>query len=108
MFSVPVALVKQAEQFGAAREAARAELAAGLRQVPARLPPKYFYNALGSKLFEAICLLDEYYLTRAEAGIFARFGGEIAAAGGGGTLVVVGAGGCGEAAAALGGLRPRQ
>src|SRR3954453_7923769 len=35
---------------------------------PARksLPPKYFYDELGSQLFEAICLLPEYYLTRAE------------------------------------------
>ena len=36
------------------------------------LPPKYFYDELGSQLFEAICRLPEYYLTRAESEIFAR------------------------------------
>ncbi|MCA1620880.1 MAG: L-histidine N(alpha)-methyltransferase [Acidobacteria bacterium] len=44
------------------------------------LPPKYFYDELGSHLFDAICLLPEYYLTRAEAEIFARHAGEIVAA----------------------------
>jgi L-histidine N-alpha-methyltransferase len=33
------------------------------------LPPMYFYDELGSRLFEAICLLPEYYLTRAESEI---------------------------------------
>jgi L-histidine Nalpha-methyltransferase len=42
------------------------------------LPPKYFYDELGSQLFEAICLLPEYYLTRAESEIFARRADEIA------------------------------
>ncbi|HZB44215.1 MAG TPA: L-histidine N(alpha)-methyltransferase, partial [Pyrinomonadaceae bacterium] len=37
----------------------------------------YFYDALGSHLFEAICLLPEYYLTRAEADIFERRAAEI-------------------------------
>ena len=41
------------------------------------LPPKYFYDELGSHLFDAICLLPEYYLTRAEAEIFERHGVEI-------------------------------
>jgi L-histidine Nalpha-methyltransferase len=41
------------------------------------LPPKYFYDELGSLLFEAICLLPEYYLTRAEDEIFARHSAEI-------------------------------
>lgn len=41
------------------------------------LLPKYFYDELGSHLFEAICLLPEYYLTRAEAEIFARHAREI-------------------------------
>lgn len=106
---MPAPIEQQAEQFGAARDLARAELSAGLRQFPARLAPKYFYNALGSKLFEAICLLDEYYLTRAEAAIFARHGAEIAdAAGQGGTLIDLGAGNCAKAAALFEVLRPRQ
>ena len=41
------------------------------------LPPKYFYDELGSQLFDAICLLPEYYLTRAEGEIFARRSAEI-------------------------------
>jgi L-histidine N-alpha-methyltransferase len=52
----------------------------GLTAVPKTLPPKHFYDALGSRLFEAICELPEYYLTRAETEIFERRAGEIAAA----------------------------
>jgi len=40
----------------------------GLAAKPKRFLPKYFYDQLGSQLFEAICLLPEYYLTRAEKG----------------------------------------
>src|SRR5437763_3862311 len=39
--------------------------------------PKYFYDELGSQLFEAICLLPEYYLTRAENEILQRYADEI-------------------------------
>src|SRR5919112_725779 len=49
----------------------------GLTAVKKFLPPKYFYDELGSQLFDAICLLPEYYLTRAEAEVFARHSGEI-------------------------------
>jgi L-histidine Nalpha-methyltransferase len=49
----------------------------GLSAHPKRLPPKYFYDELGSQLFDAICLLPEYYLTRAEAEIFSRHAREI-------------------------------
>ncbi len=49
----------------------------GLTVDPKTLPPKYFYDALGSQLFEAICLLPEYYPTRAEAEIFTRYAAEI-------------------------------
>jgi dimethylhistidine N-methyltransferase len=61
---------------------------------PKSLPPKYFYDELGSLLFEAICLLPEYYLTRAENEIFARHVGEIAAAAAGSrvTLLELGSG----------------
>ena len=38
----------------------------GLRDLPKSLPPKYFYDAVGSALFERITRLPEYYLTRAE------------------------------------------
>jgi L-histidine N-alpha-methyltransferase len=49
----------------------------GLSRKPKRLAPKYFYDDLGSALFEAICKLPEYYLTRAESEIFERYADEI-------------------------------
>jgi L-histidine N-alpha-methyltransferase len=51
----------------------------GLTKDPKSLSPKYFYDALGSQLFEAICLLPEYYLTRAETEIFQSHAAEIIA-----------------------------
>jgi L-histidine Nalpha-methyltransferase len=44
----------------------------GLLQTPKRLSPKYFYDDRGSRLFEAICELPEYYLTRAEHALLRR------------------------------------
>ena len=88
---------------------ARAELIAGLQQPTPQISPKYFYDALGSKLFEAICQVDEYYLTRVEAEIFAGFAAEIAAAcGAGSVLVDLGAGNCAKAASLFEVLKPRQ
>src|SRR5262245_18462234 len=49
----------------------------GLTANPKRLPPKYFYDELGSRLFEAICALPEYYLTRAESQILRNNAAEI-------------------------------
>ena len=46
-----------------------AEVARGLCQRQKSIPPKYFYDAAGSKLFDAITQLPEYYLTRTEIGI---------------------------------------
>ena len=87
----------------------QAELAQGLAEKQAQIAPKYFYNPLGSKLFEAICQLDEYYLTRSEAAIFERFGSEIRdLAGTGVTLIDLGAGNCAKAARLFGLLQPRQ
>lgn len=45
------------------------ELLAGLRQPQKMLPSKYFYDEIGSALFEEICTLEEYYPTRTEIGI---------------------------------------
>lgn len=67
----------------------------GLTAEPKFLLPKYFYDELGSHLFEAICLLPEYYLTRAESEIFARHSDEIVEAAASGsrlTLVELGSG----------------
>src|SRR4051812_21831559 len=79
------------------REEARSSFAedvrAGLSSNPKRLFPKYFYDALGSQLFEAICLLPEYYLTRAENEILQHYADEIAASfEGQKTLVEMGSG----------------
>jgi dimethylhistidine N-methyltransferase len=50
-----------------------------LSQYPKRLSPKYFYDAKGSELFEAITRLPEYYPTRTELGILQERAGEISA-----------------------------
>lgn len=65
----------------------------GLTSKPKRFLPKYFYDELGSQLFEAICLLPEYYLTRAENDILTRFADEmVAAVDGKITLIEMGSG----------------
>ena len=53
-------------------------LLAGLRSTPKRIPCKYFYDAEGSRLFEKICALPEYYPTRTELGLLKAHAGEIA------------------------------
>jgi dimethylhistidine N-methyltransferase len=47
----------------------REDIRQGLTATPKFLQPKYFYDAVGSQLFEAICALPEYYLTRTETAI---------------------------------------
>jgi dimethylhistidine N-methyltransferase len=51
------------------REGFLADALDGLRQQPKALPCKYLYDAEGSKLFDQICTLPEYYPTRTELGI---------------------------------------
>ncbi len=60
-------------------EALRADVRAGLTARPKTLPPKYFYDARGSELFDEITRLPEYYLTRAETAILDRHAADIAA-----------------------------
>lgn len=79
--------------------AIRAELLAGLSAPTAHVSPKYFYDALGSRLFAAITELPEYYPTRTEAAIFNKDMAAMAAAiGPVATLVDLGAGNCEKAA----------
>ena len=52
-----------------AREKFRADAVLGLGSTPKRLAPKYFYDHAGSDLFDAICELPEYYVTRTETAI---------------------------------------
>jgi L-histidine Nalpha-methyltransferase len=75
-----------------AAEALRSDVADGLAQQPKSLPPKWFYDATGSDLFDQITRLPEYYPTRAEASILAERAGVIAAASGADTLVELGSG----------------
>src|SRR5437763_6425848 len=53
------------------------DIRAGLSSYPKHLFPKYLYDELGSRLFEAICEVDEYYLTRAEDKILTTYADEI-------------------------------
>lgn len=64
-------LVAEAAEFGR-------DLLVCLQQHPHAISPKYFYDAAGSRLFEQICDLPEYYLTRTELSIFRRHVGEMA------------------------------
>ncbi|MEN3276155.1 MAG: hypothetical protein V7631_1945 [Massilia sp.] len=94
-----------------ARETAHtaAELVDGLAAREARISPKFLYDALGSKLFEAICELPEYYPTRTEAALMRRHGAEIArACGSGTTLIDLGAGNCAKAASLFPLLSPAR
>ena len=55
------------------------EVLNGLTSTPKTLPAKLFYDDEGARLFERICTLDEYYLTRSELSILRARVGEIAA-----------------------------
>jgi dimethylhistidine N-methyltransferase len=57
----------------------RADVLRGLSVLPKTLPCKYFYDEAGSRLFERICELPEYYLTRVELELLRRHSAEIAA-----------------------------
>ncbi len=89
--------------------AIREEIVAGLQAPQAFASPKYLYDALGSKLFEAICELPEYYPTRVEAKIFEQYLYDIGrSVGRGVTLIDLGAGNCAKAARLFTTLRPVQ
>ena len=71
----------------------RAAVLNGLAGPQKRIPAKFFYDAEGSRLFDAICALAEYYPTRTEIGILDRHSGDIAQAiGPDATLVEFGSG----------------
>ncbi|GGZ06068.1 L-histidine N(alpha)-methyltransferase [Streptomyces nitrosporeus] len=72
--------------------ALRADVSEGLTRYPKSLPPKWFYDARGSELFEEITRLEEYYPTRAEREILLAHAGDVAAASGARTLVELGSG----------------
>ena len=89
--------------------ATRDELLRGLAAPKAVASPKFLYDALGSRLFEAITELPEYYPTRTEAGIFRAHGEAIAKeVGPVGSFVDLGAGNCAKAMSLFPVLRPQR
>jgi len=89
--------------------AEQAAARAALLAEQASVAPKFFYDRLGSHLFEAITELPEYYPTRTEAAIFATRGAAIAdAVGSGMALIDLGAGNCAKAAALFPLLEPTR
>jgi L-histidine Nalpha-methyltransferase len=89
------------------------EAAVGLLAPQAHASPKFFYDSLGSRLFDAITELAEYYPTRTEAAIMQAHGPAIVDAalritGPAPALVDLGAGSCAKAAALFEGLQPSR
>lgn len=91
----------------AALQALRRDVFVGLQQTPKSLPPKWFYDAHGSDLFDQITRLPEYYPTRAEAAILRAQSTEIAAASQADTLVELGSGTSEKTRMLLNALRDR-
>lgn len=77
--NVHAAALAKAHQFDEQTSAFASDVIDGLSQHPKRLPPKYFYDARGSELFEQITVLPEYYPTRTELSILRDRAGEISA-----------------------------
>lgn len=89
--------------------ALRDELVHGLLARPATVSPKFLYDALGSRLFDAITELPEYYPTRTERAIFdAHAAAMVAQVGKGRTLIDLGAGSCEKAARLFDVLAPAR
>ncbi len=85
------------------------EVLRGLAAHPRRLPPKLFYDAAGSHLFEQITETPEYYPTRTERGILKKYAGEIIRqAGNNLTLVELGAGSASKTQVLIEALLRRQ
>ena len=72
--------------------ALREDVRVGLTASPKWLPPKWFYDARGSELFEEITRLPEYYPTRAERAVLAAHAADVAALTGAKTLIELGSG----------------
>src|SRR4051812_6686716 len=77
--NVHAAALAKAHRFDERTSAFAGDVIEGLSQPAKRLPPKYFYDAAGSELFEQITRLPEYYPTRTELKILGEHGGDIRA-----------------------------
>jgi dimethylhistidine N-methyltransferase len=85
----------------------REDLIAGLSQPQKQIPPKYFYDAAGSRLFDRICRLREYYPTRTELAILrANLAAMARFAGAGCELIEYGSGASRKTRMLIGALRP--
>ncbi len=90
------------------RDEFASDVISGLSRRPATIPPKYFYDARGSELFDAITRLPEYYLTRTEIKILYDNADDIARYIGSGSLLVEpGGGSCAKVRILLEGLKPQ-
>ena len=97
------------QDFPAARDDLRADVLAGLAASPKAIPPKYFYDEAGCRLFEAICAQPEYTLCRAEQALMrARLDDIAAAVGPVDCIVEPGAGECAKVRLLLDALDPAQ
>lgn len=89
--------------------ATREEMIDGLLKRSAQASPKFFYDRLGSQLFDAITSLPEYYPTRTEAGLMASKRTEMAQMIGlADTIIDLGAGNCAKAVPLFSWVRPRR
>lgn len=94
--------------FPSARDDLRADVLAGLAAKPKSIPPKYFYDESGCRLFESICQQPEYVLTRTETELMRDKMPEIAAAiGAVDCIVEPGAGDCAKVRLLIDALQPR-
>ncbi|HEY5109884.1 MAG TPA: L-histidine N(alpha)-methyltransferase [Acidimicrobiales bacterium] len=87
------------------RTAMEADVRAGLTAIPKQLPPVYFYDDRGSRLFDEITRLPEYYPTRAERSILESHAGDMVRAAGADVLVELGAGTCDKSRILLDAMR---
>lgn len=91
-----------------ARQRLRADARRGLTSTPKDLPPKWFYDERGSRLFEEITTLPEYYPTRAEREILTRYAAEIAEVAAPTSLVELGSGSASKTRVLLDALGPAR
>lgn len=95
--------------FPSASDDLRADVLAGLSATPKSIPPKYFYDEAGCRLFEAICQQPEYVLTRTELDLMRDKMPEIAAAVGAVDCIIEpGAGDCTKVRLLIDALQPKQ
>jgi len=95
--------------FPSARDDLPADVLAGLAAHPKSIPPKYFYDQAGCRLFDAICQQPEYALTRTERALMAsRLPAIAAVIGKVDCIIEPGAGDCGKVSMLLDALHPGQ